>query len=251
MNLKLFTATFLTSVCMAASYAGPAAALDYEDYPIVKLRTLDKITARTMTFEAKVGATMKFGEIFIKVQTCRKPPPVQKTEASAFLQIWETDTVKDQSRWVFSGWMFGSSPTLSAMDHPVYDVWVIDCLGKDPEALPPPEEETAGEENDGVLPDGTQPDEPPPEQLGNETPRDPATSGTIDLPAEQSPPQQERQTRDDLIEEESVPASNLPQDAERVPQQDAVPDDAVAPVAPASPAAPASGGGTEGFQGIY
>lgn len=111
--------------------------LHYEEYPTIRLRSLDKITARTLTFDAQVGTIIKFGDIFIKILSCRKPPPVEKTESAAFLQIWEVDKVKDQSRWIFSGWMFASSPALSGMDHPVYDVWVIDCLGKDPEESPP------------------------------------------------------------------------------------------------------------------
>ena len=49
--------------------------------------------------------------------------------------------MQNQSRWIFSGWMFASSPALSAMNHPVYDVWVIDCIGKDPEPVPAPEEQ--------------------------------------------------------------------------------------------------------------
>ncbi|MDD3021642.1 MAG: DUF2155 domain-containing protein [Alphaproteobacteria bacterium] len=114
--------------------------LHYEEYPTIRLRSLDKITARTLTFDAQVGSVIKFGDIYIKILTCRKPPPVEKTEAAAFLQIWQVDKVKDQSRWIFSGWMFASSPALSGMDHPVYDVWVIDCLGKDPEEVPPIEE---------------------------------------------------------------------------------------------------------------
>lgn len=238
------------ALCVAAlqGFSSPAAALDYEDYPVVKLRTLDKITARTMTFEAKVGSTMKFGEIFIKVQTCRKPPPVQKTEASAFLQIWETDTVKDQSRWIFSGWMFASSPTLSAMDHPVYDVWVIDCIGKDPEELPPPEAVTA--EDEGVLPTGTQPDLPPSEQLGEnaESAAPAPLSGSVPVEDTEAPV------------EETVPTSNMPSDAAPVePQQtepmmtepEPQPQQQEEPVlAPETPDAGASGS-SEGFQGIY
>lgn len=215
--------TLLRKILLGASClisfgaAFPAHALDYEDYPIVKLRTLDKITARTMTFEAKVGATMKFGEIFIKVQTCRKPPPVQKSEASAFLQIWETDSVKDQSRWIFSGWMFGSSPTLSAMDHPVYDVWVIDCLGKDPEALPPPETL----DDAAILPPGKQPDQPPAEQLGEHGESAPVSETPASPDAMQ----------DDGAVEETVPTSNMPADAVPTePQAESV--DPVAPVTP-------------------
>lgn len=202
----LAAAFFLFGLLLSA----PASALDYEDYPVVRLRTLDKITARTMTFEARVGATMKFGEIFIKVQTCRKPPPVEKSEAAAFLQVWETDTVKDESRWVFSGWMFASSPTLSAMDHPVYDVWVIDCLGKDPEALPPPEAAPESVDGgDGTIPvEAAQPQLPPSEQLGEKQ----ITPAAV--PDEEMVP-----------EEESVPATNLPSDARPAQAPTPVPEE--------------------------
>lgn len=97
------------------------------DFPVVKLQSLDKVTARTMTFEAKVGSTIKFGPLYIKIQSCRKAPPIERPESASFLQIWEV-TTDDQAEWVFSGWMFASSPSLSSMDHPIYDVWVIDCL---------------------------------------------------------------------------------------------------------------------------
>ncbi len=105
-----------------------AFARDFTEYPNVKLQSLDKATARTMTFEAKVGSTLKFGPLYMKVQSCQKSSPLDDPESSAFLQIWEVDTNKE-SHWVFSGWMFSSSPGLSPMDHPIYDVWVIDCLG--------------------------------------------------------------------------------------------------------------------------
>ena len=64
--------------------------------------------------------------MFIKIQACRKTDPIDKPEAASFLQVWEI-TPEDKAEWVFSGWMFASSPALSAMDHPIYDVWVLDC----------------------------------------------------------------------------------------------------------------------------
>lgn len=123
----------------------PEPAPAFEDYPIVRLQSLDKGTARTMTFEARVGATIKFGPIYVKTRACRKPPVAEKPEAAAFLQVWENDVKTEEPHWVFSGWMFASSPALSAMDHPIYDVWVLDCL-PDPNAPkkagePQPEQE--------------------------------------------------------------------------------------------------------------
>ena len=131
---NIFYRTCFTFVCITllsslsqASWARPTV-----DFPIVKLRSLDKITARTQVFEAKVGSTIKFGSVYIKVQACRKASELEEPESSAFLQIWEipSDQANEEkkSEWIFSGWMFGSSPGLSAMDHPIYDVWVLDCL---------------------------------------------------------------------------------------------------------------------------
>ena len=48
-------------------------------------------------------------------------------ESAAFLEI--DDEHPDRPRVeLFTGWMFASSPALSALEHPVYDVWVLDCL---------------------------------------------------------------------------------------------------------------------------
>lgn len=101
------------------------------DYPSVKLQVLDKSMARTTTLEAKVGTTIEYGSVFIKVQACRKSDPLDKPENASFLQIWEVPINSKKSEWLFSGWMFSSSPALSAMDHPIYDVWVLDCFDKD------------------------------------------------------------------------------------------------------------------------
>jgi len=116
--------------CLALAFLflqSSAARAEMKEYPAVQLRSLDKVTARTETFEVDVGSTVKFGPLFIKVQACRKAPPIETPESAAFLQIWEI-TPKDEAKWVFSGWMFASSPALSSMDHPIYDVWVLDCI---------------------------------------------------------------------------------------------------------------------------
>lgn len=194
--------------------------LTYEDYPVVRLRSLDKITARTMTFDAKVGSSVKFGDIFIKIQSCRKPPPVEKNEAASFLQIWQPNKADGGSSWVFSGWMFSSSPTLSAMDHPIYDVWVLDCLGKNPEELPPaePAEAEEGAQNSSGLPEGTvpvdrvqEPSQSPEEQKTLPRPDLPSDSGEVPLEQEHkpSPPEQEEEPlTNEIPADDSSPSSH-------------------------------------------
>ncbi|MAQ71519.1 MAG: hypothetical protein CL565_04915 [Alphaproteobacteria bacterium] len=122
--------------------------VSWYDYPEIELRALDKITARATTFKTRVGETVRFGDIYIKVQACRKPPAIEKMESAAFIQVWEQEAETAQSRWVFSGWMFASNPALSAMDHVIYDVWVIQCIGPDPEPEPVVESEMDAQQAD-------------------------------------------------------------------------------------------------------
>lgn len=91
-----------------------------------RLRVLDKITARTSTKEVKTGQAMTFGALKIVLRACRENPPTEAPESAAFLEIAESGPKGDQT--AFSGWMFASSPALSAMEHPVYDVWVLNCI---------------------------------------------------------------------------------------------------------------------------
>ncbi len=92
------------------------------------LQGLDKITGHVRTIEAKIDQSVRFGTLDILVRTCRKRPPEEPPESAAYLQITETKP-GEPSKSLFSGWMFASSPAVSALEDPVYDVWVIDCKG--------------------------------------------------------------------------------------------------------------------------
>ena len=96
------------------------------------LQGLDKVTARISTIEAPLGRTVVFGTLRITAQACHKRPPEEPPESTAFLDI--VDLKPGQApEPLFTGWMFASSPALSALEHPVYDVWVIDCSAIAPE----------------------------------------------------------------------------------------------------------------------
>ena len=97
-----------------------------EGYATV-LNGLNKITARVFSMESKHGQPVKFGTLRIIVRGCRKNPPEEQPESAAFLEIYEEKT-GEEPQPLFSGWMFSSSPAVSALEHPVYDIWVTDCL---------------------------------------------------------------------------------------------------------------------------
>ena len=95
-------------------------------YGIAVLQGLDKVTARTSTFDAPVGTFVQFGTLKIISRTCDKKPPEETPESAVFLDIAEI-RVGEPPINIYRGWMFASSPAIAAMEHPVYDVWVLDC----------------------------------------------------------------------------------------------------------------------------
>ncbi len=93
----------------------------------VLLRGVDKITGRTQMSEVDIGSKSQFGALVISAEKCLKRPPEETPENAAFLKISEVG-LNGAETVVFNGWMFSSNPALSAMEHPVYDIWVVDCI---------------------------------------------------------------------------------------------------------------------------
>ena len=127
-------AAFGAAVLLAATSAHAA---DMVPEPIAVLEGLDKTTARVSRFEAPVGTPVRFGTLSIVVRDCERNAPEEAPENAAFLEIDETRPGEQKTR-LFSGWMFSSSPALSALEHPVYDVTVIECKASAPPMAPAP-----------------------------------------------------------------------------------------------------------------
>lgn len=95
-----------------------------EERPIAMLRGLDKISGLVTDIRAEVGVSATYERLTITVTECREPPADEPSDAFALMEISDS---KLDGATVFSGWMFASSPALSAMDHQRYDVWVLSC----------------------------------------------------------------------------------------------------------------------------
>ena len=125
--------------------ASPALA-QITDATGARLRLLDKLTGEITDITLANGASQTVARLTVQVDACRYPADNPTAEAYAHLTIHDIAATEP----AFKGWMVASSPGLSALDHPRYDVWVLRCDVPDlvlPEVAPAPEgeEEGAGE----------------------------------------------------------------------------------------------------------
>ena len=124
------------SLCLALALANPALSQDYAESDGAMLRFLDKLTSVTGDVTLSRGQAAQFGRLVVRLDSCRYPAENPASDASAHLTVLEDST----QATLFSGWMVASSPALSALDHPRYDVWVLSCV------LPDAPAETEAEE---------------------------------------------------------------------------------------------------------
>lgn len=106
--------------------------------PVATFAGLDKITARVTQFDVYIDETVLFGALEITPRACYKRAPEETLQrTSAFIEVNQL-SLTGTSQQIFTGWIFADSPALNAVDHAVYDVWLIDC--KTSSDVPPPEE---------------------------------------------------------------------------------------------------------------
>jgi hypothetical protein len=136
-----------------------------DPYPVAVLRALDKVTARVSRLEVPLNRALRFGTLEIVARHCDKRPPEETPDTTVFLEVYSSEDDESGRRArqartgedadmvttgrrvggptspndpdiegtaIFKGWMFASSPSLNALEHPVYDVWVTDCKMVDP-----------------------------------------------------------------------------------------------------------------------
>ena len=128
---RIRAALLACAVCLAIAgvFDAAAAAETWNEKNVAILQGLDKVTARIFTIDAPLDQAVPFGTLRITVRGCKKRPPEEPPETAAFIEIDDVARGQDPTN-VFSGWMFASSPALSALEHAVYDVWVIDCKNR-------------------------------------------------------------------------------------------------------------------------
>ena len=98
-------------------------------YGSIRFRGLNKITTRVEEIEATIGAVTRFGNLEIIPRGCWIAPANKRPEQAGLFEIWYWKQGEKPSL-VFYGWMFQSSPALSSLEHPIYDITMLECVKK-------------------------------------------------------------------------------------------------------------------------
>ena len=93
----------------------------------IEIKILDKISSKNNVLKIKIGDEIKFKNISIKSMKCKNSEFDDNPEITAYLQIKDLTNTDNNEVFVFNGWTFSSSPTLTPFDHPVYDIWLTKC----------------------------------------------------------------------------------------------------------------------------
>ena len=140
-NFALFIGVMIFAAVTIFSPKDANAIVPTQKNATAVIRALDKVTARVEELSLPIGTQVEFGTLLITAKTCKTTLPEETPpESAAYLEVLEI-IPSEEAKSLFNGWMFASSPALSAMDHKIYDIWVIGCKEPEVEAT----EEPAGE----------------------------------------------------------------------------------------------------------
>ena len=124
MNKHIFYALL---IYLATMHNALAATIDTNT---AKLQAMDKITGRVSVIEIPVNSEKKFGSLSIVVRSCKTKPVEETPDNFAFMDITDTNLQGEEYN-VFKGWMISSSAATHALEHPIYDVWLLQCIDTD------------------------------------------------------------------------------------------------------------------------
>ena len=117
-NLIIFFYFFLCSIAFSQSNLEGT----YTD-----IKILDKISSKNTLLKLKNGDLIKFKDLSIKSLKCKNSEFDDNPEITAYIQVQDLTNKNNDDVYVFNGWIFSSSPSITPFDHPVYDLWLVGC----------------------------------------------------------------------------------------------------------------------------
>ena len=100
---------------------------NYLEGSYIDLKILDKISSKNTLVKIKNGEEIQHKDLLIKSMKCRNSEFDDNPEITAYIQVQDLTNDNKDDVFVFNGWMFSSSPSIAPFDHPVYDIWLVNC----------------------------------------------------------------------------------------------------------------------------
>ena len=122
-NLKLFYFVFLFYFCLVFNTNSKSNL----EGNFTDIKILDKISSKNTLLKLKNEKLIKFKDLEIKSLKCKNSEFDDNPEITAYIQVRDLTYKNNDEVFVFNGWMFSSSPSITPFDHPVYDVWLVRC----------------------------------------------------------------------------------------------------------------------------
>ncbi len=97
------------------------------DVNFIDVKILDKVNSKTSQLSLKINQESKFENLIIKVLKCKNSEFDDNPEVTAYMQVKDITIKNNDKVFIFNGWTFSSSPSISLFDHPIYDIWLIKC----------------------------------------------------------------------------------------------------------------------------
>ena len=91
------------------------------------IKVLDKISSKNTLIKLKNGEPLRHKDLLIKSLKCKNSEFDDNPEITAYIQAKDLTIKSKDGVFIFNGWMFSSSPSIAPFDHPVYDIWLVDC----------------------------------------------------------------------------------------------------------------------------
>ena len=92
-----------------------------------EIKILDKISSKNTSLKLQNGQLLKFKDLSIQSLKCKNSEFDDNPEITAYIQVRDLSNQNNDEVFVFNGWMFSSSPSITPFDHPIYDVWLVKC----------------------------------------------------------------------------------------------------------------------------
>tara|TARA_B100001175_G_C19157994_1_gene471485 strand:- start:42 stop:440 length:399 start_codon:yes stop_codon:yes gene_type:complete len=121
-KIKIINFFFINFLFLIISFNSFASNLEF-----VEIKILDKVSSKTSQLSINIDQETIFENLIIKILKCKNSEFDDNPEVTAYMQVQDITLKNKDKVFVFNGWTFSSSPSISLFDHPIYDIWLIKC----------------------------------------------------------------------------------------------------------------------------